>query len=304
MDCKSLRRHGTRRDVGERSCGEGGESTAADGKGGFCVRKKGYIGADMERKTIGKTIAALRKARGMTQKELGEKLFVSDKTISRWERNECEPELALIPMIAKLFSVTTDELLLGECCPKEDSFEGGRKENACENGKEDENDSSNAYGAAFDAAAERKVRQYKQTCAISVCIAALGAIAAIIANCGFAKGLLAFCLALIFCCVSETVLICSYFRLRFEKREGVAAERCAQENARLFSSALKITLFNALIATFCLPLVVLIDGSNFGLRAQYWVARGAVFVAVALSIVHTVYVFWLKKLFVKRTSFF
>ena len=39
----------------------------------------------MEKKTIGKFISELRKANGMTQKELGEKPFVSDKTVSRWE---------------------------------------------------------------------------------------------------------------------------------------------------------------------------------------------------------------------------
>ena len=68
----------------------------------------------MEKKTIGKFISALRKANGMTQKELGEKLFVSDKTVSRWECDECTPELSLIPSIAEIFGVTTDELLRGE----------------------------------------------------------------------------------------------------------------------------------------------------------------------------------------------
>ena len=67
----------------------------------------------MEKKTIGKFIAALRKTNGMTQKELGEKLFVSDKTVSRWECDECTPELSLIPAIAELFGITTDELLRG-----------------------------------------------------------------------------------------------------------------------------------------------------------------------------------------------
>lgn len=68
----------------------------------------------MEKKTIGKFIAALRKANGMTQRELGEQLFVSDKTVSRWECDECTPELSLIPTIAEIFGITTDELLRGE----------------------------------------------------------------------------------------------------------------------------------------------------------------------------------------------
>ena len=68
----------------------------------------------MERKNIGEFIAVLRKANGLTQRQLAEKLNVSEKSISRWERNETSPDLALIPVIAELFSVTSDELLRGE----------------------------------------------------------------------------------------------------------------------------------------------------------------------------------------------
>ena len=64
--------------------------------------------------TVGDKIKKIRAFRGMTQKELGEKLFVSDKTVSRWECDECTPELSLIPAIAELFGITTDELLRGE----------------------------------------------------------------------------------------------------------------------------------------------------------------------------------------------
>ena len=68
----------------------------------------------MERKSIGSFISALRKANGMTQKNLAEMLNVSDKAVSRWERDECAPDLSLIPVIAEIFDVTADELLCGE----------------------------------------------------------------------------------------------------------------------------------------------------------------------------------------------
>ena len=68
----------------------------------------------MEKKTIGQFISVLRKANGMTQKELAEKLYVSDKTVSRWECDESTPDLALIPVLAEIFQITTDELLRGE----------------------------------------------------------------------------------------------------------------------------------------------------------------------------------------------
>lgn len=73
----------------------------------------------MERKTIGTFIAVLRKAQGMTQRQLAEKLNVSDKTVSRWERDEGCPDLSLIPVLAEIFSVSCDELLRGERLPGE-----------------------------------------------------------------------------------------------------------------------------------------------------------------------------------------
>lgn len=68
----------------------------------------------MEKLTIGRFIATLRKANGYTQAQLAEKLGVSDKAISRWERDETAPDLTLIPVIAELFGVTCDELLRGQ----------------------------------------------------------------------------------------------------------------------------------------------------------------------------------------------
>ncbi len=55
-------------------------------------------------------IRALRKAQGLTQKELAEKLEISDKTVSRWESGVQLPEASLIPQLAAVFGVTIDEL--------------------------------------------------------------------------------------------------------------------------------------------------------------------------------------------------
>lgn len=68
----------------------------------------------MEKKTIGSFLTALRKASGMTQKQLAEKLNVSDKAVSRWERDECAPDLSLIPVLAEIYGVTSDEILRGQ----------------------------------------------------------------------------------------------------------------------------------------------------------------------------------------------
>lgn len=55
-------------------------------------------------------IRSLRKERGMTQKELAEKLSISDKTVSRWESGVQLPEAALLPDLSEVFGVSIDEL--------------------------------------------------------------------------------------------------------------------------------------------------------------------------------------------------
>lgn len=74
----------------------------------------------MEKKTIGAFIAALRKSNGMTQQEVADRLNVSNKSVSRWECDECYPDLTLIPAIAEMFNVTADEILRGERISKAD----------------------------------------------------------------------------------------------------------------------------------------------------------------------------------------
>ncbi len=68
----------------------------------------------MEKKTLGTFLSALRRAQGLTQQEVADRLAVSNKAVSRWERDEAMPDILLLPAIADLFGVTVDELLRGE----------------------------------------------------------------------------------------------------------------------------------------------------------------------------------------------
>lgn len=61
--------------------------------------------------TLGKRIMALRKAAGMTQEQVAERLGVSPQAVSKWENDVSCPDVATIPRIARLFNVSTDELL-------------------------------------------------------------------------------------------------------------------------------------------------------------------------------------------------
>jgi len=63
---------------------------------------------------FGETIKSKREAKGLTQKQLAEKLFVSDKAISRWENNYSYPDITLLLEIAKVLEFDYQELLEGQ----------------------------------------------------------------------------------------------------------------------------------------------------------------------------------------------
>ena len=70
-------------------------------------------------KSIGETIASLRKQKGMTQNELAEKMNVTDKAVSKWERDLSCPDINTISKLAEILDVSVEELLKAK--KKEDS---------------------------------------------------------------------------------------------------------------------------------------------------------------------------------------
>ena len=68
----------------------------------------------MNKESIGSTIAKLRRANGLTQLALAERLNVSDKAVSKWENGQGYPDITIIPELAALFGVTIDYIMLGE----------------------------------------------------------------------------------------------------------------------------------------------------------------------------------------------
>lgn len=65
----------------------------------------------MATKTMGEIISTLRKERGMTQKEVADLLGVTDKAVSKWERDVAFPDTATIPKLAEIFEVSVEELM-------------------------------------------------------------------------------------------------------------------------------------------------------------------------------------------------
>ena len=63
------------------------------------------------KKTMGETIAELRKAKSMTQKDLADQMNVTDKAVSKWERDLSCPDIHSIPKLAEVLDVSVEELM-------------------------------------------------------------------------------------------------------------------------------------------------------------------------------------------------
>ena len=69
---------------------------------------------------IGTYIASKRKALGLTQKQVAEKLGMSDKSVSKWERGICLPDVSVYLELCEILDITINEFLAGEDIPRED----------------------------------------------------------------------------------------------------------------------------------------------------------------------------------------
>ena len=68
----------------------------------------------MDQIRTGRLIRTLRLSLGMTQLALAERLGVSDKAVSKWERGCGAPDLSLLPLLSQTLGVDTDTLLRGD----------------------------------------------------------------------------------------------------------------------------------------------------------------------------------------------
>ena len=85
--------------------------------GRFLFKKRVILSLEviiMDQIKIGKFIATLRKEKDLTQEQLGEKLGVTNKTISRWENGNYMPDIEMLSLLAKEFDVSINELISGE----------------------------------------------------------------------------------------------------------------------------------------------------------------------------------------------
>lgn len=87
---------------------------------------------------IGKYIAFKRKEQGLTQKQLAEKLNMSDKSVSKWERGICLPDVTVYLELCEILGISINEFLAGEDIPKE-TIEQKAEENIIQITKDNKN---------------------------------------------------------------------------------------------------------------------------------------------------------------------
>ena len=85
----------------------------------------------MNQEKVGKLIATLRKSKEMTQDELGEKLGISGKSVSKWERGLNAPDISLLKELSSILGISVVELLDGQITDeqsKNKNIESNKKE--------------------------------------------------------------------------------------------------------------------------------------------------------------------------------
>ena len=82
----------------------------------------------IDKEKFGSFVAQLRKEKGLMQKELAEKLYISDKAVSKWERGLSIPDVALLVPLAEILGVTVTELLECRRIPRTEPMDSVRAE--------------------------------------------------------------------------------------------------------------------------------------------------------------------------------
>ena len=71
----------------------------------------------MAYKSMGEIISTLRREKGMTQKDIADKLGITDKAVSKWERDIAFPDTATIPKLAEILEINVEELMQAKAVP-------------------------------------------------------------------------------------------------------------------------------------------------------------------------------------------
>lgn len=203
----------------------------------------------MAKNSIGQFIAALRKANGMTQQEVADRLNVSNKAVSRWERDECAPDLTVIPALAEMFGVTCDELLRGERITITDAPE--KKDKKVEK--------------QVKALISRTLSGFKMLIMISLGLSVVGLVCMFGISYGFYRPVIGFAVMLLFEACAALLSVLAVSRANDVKRYNELFEMANPNQVSQFNDALGTLSFWAFYVIFAvvalsLPLIMVESG--------------------------------------------
>lgn len=169
----------------------------------------------MNKKSMGEFIAALRKAKGYTQQELADRLGVSNKAVSRWERDECAPDISVIPALAEMLEVTCDELLRGEKC----------------NGMSEVSERSEAkVDKQIKLLVKNTISRFKMMSWISMAVAVCGYIIMLGISYAFYRPKLAFAIMMIFEVAAAVLAVININRIKDARTDNDLLERADEKD--------------------------------------------------------------------------
>ena len=195
----------------------------------------------MAKNSIGQFIAALRKANGMTQQDVADRLNVSNKAVSRWERDECAPDLSVIPALAEMFGVTCDELLRGERIPKNEDPEKTEK-------KADKQ---------VKALVNRTLSGFKTLIWISLAVAVVGLVCMFGISYGFYRPVIGFAVMLLFEACALVIAVLAVSRTKDVKTDNELFEMADETLISKFNNTLGTMSFGAFFVIFAVVILSL-----------------------------------------------
>lgn len=201
----------------------------------------------MERKTIGAFLAVLRKASGMTQQQVADRLNVSNKTVSKWERDESLPDITLIPALAEMFSVTSDEILRGQRMDPAAQTEAAQEKRA---------EKTNLQARAMIA---RTMSRHLSGTTIAAAMLAIGMIALFTVSYAFYRPVLGFGIFMILLLAGLVVEFLSVNAARTALTGGgmIDEESALSAERELLERAKGLLSFAAVLLVWALPLVLI-----------------------------------------------
>lgn len=204
----------------------------------------------MAHTSIGQFIAALRKVNGMTQQDLADRLGVSNKAVSRWERDECAPDLSLIPIIAEIFGITCDELLKGERIINEASSEKSEPK----------------VKRQYKSLLNREISKFKTIMWVSIALALIGYICMFGISYGFYRPKIGFAVMLLLEVAAFATAAIGINRLKSESIDNeifAAAEKNVTEPYHRALSSFSFTAFSVMISAVSISLPLICFTSSY-----------------------------------------